>query len=159
MLGCAMLAFVFHQGADMYAEYQEAREEAAAAKAEAEGVLRTDSKDQVGAEAQKPLGRHWGLPFGVMSGVLAGSLNEGGPPAVIYLSLRKWEKDYVKVGLQAYFLSIHAYSIPLMAANGILGQRHLRYDAIGMPAGFLGVAIGSAVYSRIDSGTFSRLLM
>ena len=41
------------------------------------------------------------------------------------------EKDNVKLGLQAYFISIHTYSIPLMVANGILGGRHLWYDAIG----------------------------
>eukprot|EP01052_Picozoa_sp_SAG31_P060771 SAG31_NODE_19913_length_588_cov_1.292434_1_plen_45_part_10 len=45
------------------------------------------------------MARTGGLPFGLMSGVLAGALNEGGPPAVIYFSMRKWEKDHVKVGL------------------------------------------------------------
>lgn len=40
MLGCTMLAFVVHQGADMYAEHAEELAEAAANKAEAEGFIR-----------------------------------------------------------------------------------------------------------------------
>ena len=40
------------------------------------------------ARTEKPLlSVYWGLPFGVVSGVLSGALNEGGPPIVVYLLL------------------------------------------------------------------------
>jgi uncharacterized membrane protein YfcA len=48
----------------------------------------------------RQMSRWWGLPFGLVSGVLSGALNEGGPPAVVYVTLRKWDKDRVKVALQ-----------------------------------------------------------
>ena len=71
----------------------------------------------------------WGLPFGLLAGLLNGALNEGGPPVVIcaparppapprpalhalsalrgaggwvfvsVFALRRWDKDRVKVGV------------------------------------------------------------
>ena len=101
---------------------------------DAEGGEREEARAEGGAEGpQQPrLSSYlWGFPFGVVSGVLSGALNEGGPPVVVYLALRGLPKDETKAALQAYFLCISIYTLPLLQRSGLLQARHLYYDAIG----------------------------
>jgi len=100
-----------------------------------------------------------GLLVGVVSGVLNGALNEGGPPVVMFLALKPWGKDDVKATLQFYFMLICVFSVAMLAQKGILAPRHLYYDAVGLPAGALGLGLGVALYSRLDQKVFGRVVI
>ena len=101
----------------------------------------------------------WGFPFGLAGGALGGAFNTGGPPAVIYVTLKDWNKDQVKATLQAFLLSISLTQLPVYIAAGILRTEHLLLDAVALPALGLGLWIGTLVYDRIDTEAFRRVVL
>lgn len=48
----------------------------------------------------------WAYPFGLLSGLLTGAYNIGGPPVIIYADCCRWEPERFKSNLQGFFLSI-----------------------------------------------------
>lgn len=101
----------------------------------------------------------WGLPFGVLAGVLNGALNEGGPPVVVFFALRRWDKDKVKVALQAFFVSMSVTTLLAQAAHGLIQQRHVYFDVVGLPAAAVGIKSGTVVYSRFDTKGFADVVV
>jgi len=101
----------------------------------------------------------WGFPFGLAGGALGGAFNTGGPPAVIYVTLKDWNKDQVKATLQAFFLSISLTQLPVYLAAGILRTEHLLLDAVALPALGLGLWVGTRVYDRIDTEAFRKVVL
>ena len=98
------------------------------------------------------------LLVGLSSGVLSGALNEGGPPVVMYLALRRWQNDEVKATLQAFLLLMSLVGLGVLRHRGLLGAQHMIYAADGLPAAALGIYAGVLVYGRIDQQAFGRLL-
>ena len=61
---------------------------------------------------------------GLLSGILTGAYNVGGPPVVIYADARRWTPDAVRSNLQSFFLlkgvmlvGVHALSQKLHRAG------------------------------------------
>jgi uncharacterized membrane protein YfcA len=98
------------------------------------------------------------LLVGLSSGVLGGALNEGGPPVVMYLALRRWAKDEVKAALQVYLMLMSLMGLGLLWHRGLLEVRHLQYAASGLPAAVAGIGGGVLLYGRIDQRAFGRVL-
>ena len=96
---------------------------------------------------------------GVLSGVLGGALNEGGPPVIMYLALKRWPHDVVKATLQVYFAVVSFGVLAMMWHRGIYQKQHLIYDALGLPAAALGAFAGTMVYRRIDQDLFGWLVI
>ena len=44
--------------------------------------------------------KNWAYLFGFLSGYLGGAIGAGGPPVIVYTSLRPWTKDLIKATLQ-----------------------------------------------------------
>lgn len=105
-------------------------------------------------------GLEWTLAMlaGVASGILNGALNEGAPPTVIYLTHRGWDKDRFKAVLNGFFASMSLYAVPLFVATHLLKMQHVSLFFVGAPAAVVGIVGGTAVYSRLDAKTFSRML-
>lgn len=101
----------------------------------------------------------WGLPFGLLAGVLNGALNEGGPPVVVFFTLRRWDKDKVKVALQAFFVSMSVTTLLAQAAHGLIQRRHIYFDVVGLPAAAAGIKAGTIVYSRFDTKGFADVVV
>jgi uncharacterized membrane protein YfcA len=101
----------------------------------------------------------WGLPFGLLAGILNGALNEGGPPVVVFFALRRWDKDKVKVALQAFFVSMSVTTLLAQAAHGLIQQRHIYFDVVGLPAAAAGIKAGTIVYSRFDTKGFADVVV
>lgn len=127
---------------------------AAAAAATAGAAAGDDGGDGGGQIAS-----WWGLPFGLLAGILNGALNEGGPPVVVFFALRRWDKDRVKVALQAFFVSLSATTIVAQLAHGLIQPRHLYFDLVGFPAAALGIGGGTAIYNRFDTKGFSDVVV
>ena len=96
---------------------------------------------------------------GVVSGVMGGALNEAGPPVVILLTLKGWHKDDAKATLQLYFLLIAVQTVCTLIADRVVTPYHLYLDAIALPAGALGAALGVVVYNTLDQTIFSRVIV
>jgi uncharacterized membrane protein YfcA len=100
----------------------------------------------------------WAVVFGFTSGCLGGAFNIGGPPIVLYGSMRGWTPERFRATLQGYFLIT---SIVIGAGQGIGGlwtANVWRLFFLSMPAVFAGLWLGRLVHSRIDPRTFGRLL-
>lgn len=105
------------------------------------------------------IGSWWGLPFGVLAGVLNGALNEGGPPVVVFFALRRWDKDKVKVALQAFFVSMSITTLLAQTFHGLILRRHLYFDLVGLPAAAAGIKAGTVVYSQFDTNGFADVVV
>lgn len=110
------------------------------------------------SSADNPIPSWLGLPFGLLAGILNGALNEGGPPVVVYFALRRWNKDKVKVALQAFFVSMSVVTILTQMAHGIIHPHHLYFDLVGFPAAVFGIGSGTMVYERIDTKRFANVI-
>ena len=112
-----------------------------------------------GSSGTEQIGSWWGLPFGVLAGILNGALNEGGPPVVVFFALRRWDKDKVKVALQAFFVSMSITTLLAQAFHGLIQQRHLYFDLVGLPAAAAGIKAGTVVYSQFDTKGFADVVV
>ena len=54
-------------------------------------------------ESARYIRRWWGVPIGILSGILNGIINMGGPPVIIYTYYQRWDKDSIKATLITYF--------------------------------------------------------
>ncbi len=110
----------------------------------------------------EPRERHipvaWAWLAGAASGVL-GAFNTGGPPAVVYTTLRNWDKDATKSTLQVVFLLTSVIQLVGFAWTGMLTSEVLIQNLVMLPAMVLGVVVGHFLYARIDELTFKRALL
>lgn len=182
LLGITMLCFVAHEMHDRAVHAEEHAAAAAAATGDLSVALMdkppTASKKRHVATApgheepelsspvvkaqqqqQHTISVWWGLPFGLLAGVLNGALNEGGPPVVIYFALQRWDKDRVKVALQAFFCSMSTTTVPVQILRGILRTEHLYYNLVGLPAVVMGIGAGTVIYNNFDTKVFGNVVV
>jgi uncharacterized membrane protein YfcA len=107
----------------------------------------------------RSLSDRWGLVFGFFGGAMGAAFNVGGPPMIIYVTMKQWESDQVKATLQAYFLVISLVQVPAFAATGVLTTEHLVPILVALPVLLIGVGLGSRLYSGIGAGVFSKLMV
>lgn len=71
-------------------------------------------------QPQLPLVKHSSLTLlcGFMSGVLTGAYNTGGPPVVVYGTLRHWPPEQFRSTLQLFFMLV---SLLAMIGHGLTG--------------------------------------
>ena len=100
----------------------------------------------------------WAYLAGAASGVL-GAFNTGGPPAVVYTTLRNWDKDATKSTLQVVFLLTSIIQLVGFAWTGLLTSAVLVQNLLISPAIIIGVVLGHVLYQRIDQLTFKRALL
>jgi hypothetical protein len=100
----------------------------------------------------------WAYLAGLSSGLL-GAFNTGGPPLVVYTTLRNWDKDTTKSTLQVIFILTSIIQLTGFAITGHLSGDTLLRNLLISPAIILGVALGHRLYQRIDQLTFKRALL
>lgn len=162
ILGSAMVGFSAHHVCERRRQgevVETKRGGLEAADAEAVDFLKSDASSKLAVnELSYRISPRWGLPFGLVSGVLNGALNEGGPPVVIYFALQRWEKDRVKAALQVVSIFSSCYGIAILCSRGVLQKRHLYYDMIGFPAAALGILLGFVFSRRLDARLFADVV-
>ncbi len=105
------------------------------------------------------VGDWWGLLAGSLGGVLGGAFNTSGPPVILYVTLKDWDKDAIKASLQVFFVAISLTAIPLHVVAGNIRTEHLPLAGAGLPALLGGVWVGTKVYDRIDSEAFRKVVL
>lgn len=105
------------------------------------------------------VGDWWGLPAGTLGGVLGGAFNTSGPPVIVYVTLKDWDKDAIKASLQVFFVSISLTAIPAHILAGNIHTKHLPMAGVALPTLLLGVWVGAKVYDRIDSDAFRKVVL
>lgn len=100
----------------------------------------------------------WGAAFGLLSGALGGAFAMGGPPVVVFFTLRGMRKEEMRPSLSAYFVMTSLYKIPILFLNGFLTAEVGRVVLLMLVPTAAGVAAGQFLAKRISHLAFRRAL-
>ena len=101
----------------------------------------------------------WGAAFGLLSGALGGAFAMGGPPVVVYFSLRGLGKEEMRPSLSAYFVLTYVYKIPLLFLGGFFTAEVGRTVLLMALPTLAGVIAGQYMASRITNRVFQWALI
>ena len=111
-------------------------------------------------QPQLPLVRNKWLTAvcGVISGVLTGAYNTGGPPVVVYGTLRHWPPEQFRATLQLFFVLITGIA---MIAHGMAGMWTAEIWWLylySLPGLILGQLAGERLHRMIPRHLFNRVI-
>lgn len=101
----------------------------------------------------------WGYLFGFLSGYLGGAIGAGGPPVIVYTSLRPWSKDLIKATLQGYFILAGCLVIFGQGLIGLIDIFVLKHYLVALPALVIGTYIGSRFYSITREDIYRKIIL
>ena len=96
--------------------------------------------------------------FGFIGGLLTGAFNTGGPPVVIYGTLRRWSPEEFRSTLQLYFLVVSAIAMIGHAVAGLWTSKILWLYVASLPALLLGLYLGEKINLLIPKQLFNRII-
>lgn len=99
-----------------------------------------------------------GVIAGMISGILTGMFNVGGPPLVMYYLAACEDKEEYTATLQASFIINIAVGLLMHALKGNITPETLSYGALGMVAILPGVWLGMKIFHRLDRKMLSRVV-
>ncbi len=97
------------------------------------------------------------LGVGLVSGMLGGAFNTGGPPLVAHLYRRPEPPDSIKATVQVLFLSVGLTRLPLATAQGLMDASIWRDSLLAAPFALAGLALGIAAGRRLGAERFRRV--
>jgi uncharacterized membrane protein YfcA len=104
-------------------------------------------------------GHKWAYSLGLVSGVLSGAYNVGGPPAVIYASGQGWLPITFKGNLQVVTMLSGALVIFARAINREFTAAVLQDFAVSLPAIALGLLAGFVLDGYVNPVVFRKLIL
>lgn len=109
---------------------------------------------------QQPRSIHpqWAYAAGFFTGAISSAFSAGGPPTIIYATLRGWDKNEIKATLSGFFLAGGLTVITAHALSGLTTSLVLHYFLLSAPVVIAGVLTGSLLYDRIDTTAYLKLL-
>jgi len=112
------------------------------------------------AGRQQPRAIHprWAYVAGFFTGAISSAFSAGGPPTIIYATLRGWDKDEIKATLSGFFLTGGLTVVTAHALTGLTTRLVLHYFLLSAPVVIGGVVVGSLLYDRIDTTAYLKLL-
>ncbi|MGE4552669.1 MAG: sulfite exporter TauE/SafE family protein [Desulfovibrionaceae bacterium] len=104
-------------------------------------------------------GGGWAAAAGVASGLLGGSIGAGGPPVILYASAQPWPKEEIKGLMTSFFVGSGVVACAAQAAAGLVDGAVLRLLAEAAPGTALGLAAGMALFRRVSTRRYQRLVL
>lgn len=101
----------------------------------------------------------WAYPAGFCTGFIGSAFSAGGPPAIIYTSLRGWSKDQIKATLTGFFFISSILTAALQITSGLITEDVLKYFTASALSVLIGVYAGSRMYSRTNSQEYIRVIL
>lgn len=98
------------------------------------------------------------LLFGFIGGLLTGAFNTGGPPVVIYGTLRRWTPEEFRSTLQLYFLVVSVMAMLGHAFAGLWTRQIFWLYLASLPALLLGLYLGDKINLLIPKQLFNRII-
>ncbi len=105
---------------------------------------------------QKRESRGLNAIVGLLSGVLGGAFNTGGPPLIAHLYRRSESPDAIRGTVQALFLAISTSRALTSAAQGLFDATIVETAVIAVPAMGVGLLAGFALSRRVGPDRFRR---
>jgi len=109
-------------------------------------------------EQPRSIDSRWAYAAGFFTGAISSAFSAGGPPTIIYATLRGWNKNEIKATLSGFFLTGGLTVITAHALTGLTTSLVLHYFLLSGPVVIGGVLIGSLLYDRIDTSAYLKLL-
>lgn len=107
----------------------------------------------------KHISPRWAWPAGITGGTVGAMFGTGGPPYVIYLSHRIFNKGALRATLSGIFFIEGLARILTFTASGLLLHREIfTAYAIAVPIALTALWLGSRVHSRLSSTQMIRLI-
>ncbi len=98
------------------------------------------------------------LLFGFMAGVLGGAYNTHGPPLVIYGAMRRWPAERFRATLQGYFVPAALLIVGSDGLNGRWTRNMLLHFVYSLPLMIAAVILGQRLSSRFNPQQFIRYI-
>jgi len=102
--------------------------------------------------------RRWGMPAGFFAGLVGALFGTGGPFYVVYLRLRKLDKQAFRATIAMTFLFDGAIRISAYSINGFYNHDSLLMALFGLPILLLGLYIGHHIHLQISKQRFNRII-
>lgn len=96
---------------------------------------------------------------GFISGVFGGAASLSGALMMMWNAVRDWEKAEIRAVLQPFNFIILSLGTLMLAFNGAYNTQTLSYLAIAIPVALLSAQAGIALFRRMQSDAFRRLLI
>lgn len=110
-------------------------------------------------QGTKLVSRIWAVPASLLGGTVSALFGTGGPPYVIYLSHRIYDKGVFRATTSLLFLMEGGLRGLVFAGAGLLWQPNLLWAYLGgLPFMALGLALGSKVHIGITHKQMLRLI-
>jgi uncharacterized membrane protein YfcA len=103
-------------------------------------------------------GPRWGYLFGFISGLLGGALNVGGPPVIIFGTLRRMPPAEFRATLQGCFTPLNFFILLGHALAGLWTQPVLELYAWSLPVILVAFWLGTQVQRAIPARSFERVV-
>ena len=100
----------------------------------------------------------WGVSAGVLAGVMGGAIGTPGPPVIIYTSAQGWSPRAMKANLLAFFIVNETVILLGYSWAGLLTREVWWLGGVLVVPSLLGVAVGVAVFNRIDAVRFRQIV-
>lgn len=101
---------------------------------------------------------HWALPFGVLSGLLGGAINAGGPPLVVFAAGRAWSPAVIRSTLTGYFIPMALLVTLGHGAAGLWSAPVLQTVGLSLPFMLIAVVVGHRIHRLIPAARFHLAL-
>ncbi len=98
----------------------------------------------------------WALPFGFVSGLFGSAYNTGGPPIVLYGSLRAWPPERFRATLQGYFWPLGLLTVASHGLSGLWTGPMWRLYLLALPVVAIATLLGSLIHQRLSVQRFER---
>ena len=103
-------------------------------------------------------GPRWGYLFGFIAGLFGGAFTAGGPPVVIFGTLRRLPPEEFRATLQGCFTPLNIFILLGHALAGLWTQPVLELYALSLPVIFIALWIGMRLHRAIPAQAFSRVV-
>jgi uncharacterized membrane protein YfcA len=107
----------------------------------------------------KPIATWWAWPAGVTGGTVGALFGTGGPPYVIYLSHRLFDKGQLRATFSGLFILDGLTRIVSFTLSGLLLDVKLWWAYLGaLPVALLALWLGSHVHTRLTQAQMMKLI-
>lgn len=101
----------------------------------------------------------WAYLSGFLTGAISASVSAGGPPTIIYSSLKGWDKDTFKSTLVSFFLVAAGMSAAGHLLSGLTTFYVMKLFLVSLLPVIAGTYLGNAVSRYISEQFYRRIVM
>ena len=96
--------------------------------------------------------------FGFLSGILGGAYNMGGPPLIIYGTMKKWPPSNFRAIMYSFFLPAGVFVVSSHYLAGLITEQVMHYYILSIPILIFTTVVGGILNRRIPTEKFHGVI-